>query len=278
MRRLIITADDLGITSQRSHGIFQCIEQGAVTSVGIIANGVQSELDARHAKERDLAAGLHFNLTDGSALSRHSDIESLLSTDRYFLGDDTFRRMIGTGEIDRVHVERELRAQLQWFLDIYGQPTHVSSHRHIHVHPFIAPILAPILDRFSVAFVRIPSEPVPPFGYKISEVQLRSIQGLSQDADAARTLFKAHGIGCTDHFRGLALSGNASQRNLRHILSRLPEGTTELMVHPGSMNPSGDPFESDPQRQTEMQMLLSDALRDELAERHIELCSYAELY
>ncbi len=278
VHRLIVTADDLGITAQRSHGIFQCIEQGVVTGVGIIPNGIHSDLDARHARERDVAAGLHLNLTEGAPLSKADDIVSLLSTEGNFVGEDTFKRLILSGEVNRTHVERELREQLQWFLDVYGQPTHVSSHLHVHVHPFIAPILAPILDRYGISFVRIPSEPMPPFGYQIPDEQMLSIQQLSHDADVARTLFEAHGIRSTDHFRGLVMQGNASQRNMRHTLGRLPEGTTELFVHPGSMNPSGDPFESDPQRQTEMQMLLRDDFMNELKEREIELISYRDLF
>ena len=32
VRRLIITADQLGVNPSRSHGIFQCMEEGAVKS------------------------------------------------------------------------------------------------------------------------------------------------------------------------------------------------------------------------------------------------------
>lgn len=278
MRRLILNADDFGINEQRSHGIVMCREQGILTSASIIPNYPGSAKAARLAKERDVSSGLHLNLTTGSPMSRNSDIESLITIDGYFLGRDTLERVLMEKQVDPVHIERELRTQVEWFLSSCGQPTHVDSHHHIHVHPTIAPIVITVLDRYAIPFVRIPSEPPLPFGYEISQTQSAFIKKLSERADNARKLYAANGIGSTDHFRGLAFAGNASKRNFRHIIGRLPEGTTELMMHPGSPNPHGEPFDADPQRQTEMNVLLDTEVLKELAEREITLCSWGDLF
>lgn len=278
MRRLIINADDLGISSQRSHGIFQCHEHGAVTSASLIPNFSYSDIAARHARERDLPTGLHVNLTDGSASSNSSDIRSLLTTDGYFLGRKTFWRVLEEGQIDAGDIERELRAQIEWFLNQYGQPTHVDSHHHVHVHPLIAPVLVALMDRYGIAFVRIPSETIPRFGFELDEERRKWIADLSLQAEKARQLYSAHGIQSPAHFRGLALAGNASQKNFRHTLTSLEEGVTELMMHPGSANPSGDEFERDPQRLTELNILMNPDTQEELRERQIEVCSYQDLF
>lgn len=278
MRRLIINADDLGISDQRSHGIFLCAEHGVVTSASLIVNMPASDAAARRAHERGLPTGLHLNLTEGSPLSKTSDIKSLLTVDGYFLGRDALRRELSEGTVIREHIEREARAQIEWFLEHRGQPTHVDGHHCMHIFPSVAQILAPMLDKYSVAYTVIPSEPGKPFGYEIDPKRSQVIEAISTKAEAARKFFTAHGIGSTDHFRGLALSGCASMRNLRHILSRLPEGTTELMMHPGSPASEGDAFELDPQRQTELNMLLNDDARAEIVSREIILCSYADLY
>lgn len=278
MRKLIINADDLGITPQRSHGIFLCFENGGISSASLIVNGGDSDKAARHAREKGLPTGLHLNLTEGSALSKAGDIGSLLTTDGFFLGRESLRRMLDEGDIEQTHIERELRAQFEWFLDHHGQPTHVDSHHHVHIHPIVAAVLVPLFDRYGISFVRIPSEPVPPFGFEIDEERTKKIQAINAQAEAAKKLFAAHGMKFADHFRGSALSGKASQRNLRHILSRLPEGVTELMVHPGAPSPAGDKFETDPQRLTEYNMLTNPDLKKELAERKITLCSYGDLY
>jgi predicted glycoside hydrolase/deacetylase ChbG (UPF0249 family) len=148
----------------------------------------------------------------------------------------------------------------------------------MHVHPILVDLLIPILDRYGISFIRIPEEPLPPFGYEIDKEQLERAQKVSARATAARSLFSAHGIRSTDNFRGLALTGNSSMRNLRHTFARLGDGVTELMVHPGSPNPDGEPFDRNPQRQTEINMLLNDDVRALFKERGVELCSYGDLF
>jgi predicted glycoside hydrolase/deacetylase ChbG (UPF0249 family) len=278
MQRLIINADDLGINSQRSHGIFMAAEQGVVTSASLMVNMPDSDAASKRAQERELPTGLHFNITVGSPLSPESDVKSLLTTDGFFLGKDTLLRKLKEGEVDPDDVEREARAQIEWFLEHRGVMTHVDSHHHIHTHPFILQSIMPVLDRYGISYVRIPSEPSVPFGFMIDKKQSDDIEQLSLQADDARKQLAAHGILSTDNFRGLTLVGNASMRNMRHVLNRLPDGITEWMVHPGSPNPQGDRFDRDPQRQTELNMLTSDDMREEITSRGIELCSYADMY
>ena len=279
MRRLIINADDLGVNAPRSHGIFQCFEFGVVTSATLICNGSDAARAAKQAREKNLPTGLHLNFTDGEPISAPDHVETLLSSSAGVFRDrNAQRRALNEGQVDPVHLEREIRAQVEWFLDHHGQPTHVDGHHHIHVHPAVTNLLIPILDRYGIGAVRLPLEdPLPPFGYVIGDEQLAFVKALADNARLAQTLFSAHGIRCPEHFRGPTLMGNASAKNLRHILTRLPEGTTELMVHPGSMTPIGSDFDLDPQRQTELQMLTNPDLRAVLNERKIELISFRDL-
>lgn len=277
-RLIIFNADDLGLNSQRSHGIFQAFEFGVVRSASLVANGTDSDTAGRHARERELAAGLHLTLTQGFPLSDTKHIASLFQGNGEFYPVERFETLIKEGEIDKAHVEREVRAQMEWMLDTYGQPTHLSSHDHVHTHPFIVQILLPILDRYAIGAVRIPAEePLPPFGFSISDQHIAIAQKITTRALAARKLYAANQLRMTDHFRGLALAGNASQKNLRHILSRFPEGSVELMVNPSSMTPYGTPHDLDPQRQTELNMLLNDEVPVILKERGITLGSFEDL-
>ena len=106
---------------------------------------------------------------------------------------------------------------------------------------------------------------------------MKKTETINEQARAARAIYSAHGISSSDHFRGLTLVGNASLKNLRHVLNKIPEGTTELMVHPGSPTPIGSDFDRDPQRQTELAMLTNPDMRTLLQERKIELISYTDL-
>ncbi len=276
-KRLIITADDLGSSPQRSHGIFLCFEQGVVRSAGLVPNMTDSDRAAKHAREKKLACGLHLNLTNDSPLSTAKDVETLVDAQGNFLGNGGLRRALDEGEVRPEHLERELRAQVEWMLDHHGHPTHISGHRHIHVHPRVFPLLIPIMERYGMHRLRLPIETLPPFGYEITEADSERVAAINAEAEAAKILLAGTAIASTDHFRGETLLGNASKKNLRHILARLPEGTTELMVHPSSPSAYGTSFDLDPQRITELQMLLDPELPKLLAERKIELITYAEL-
>lgn len=278
LRRLIINADDLGVSPQRSHGIFQCAEFGIVTSVSLLANGSDSDAAGRRARERGVSVGLHLNLTEEYPRSAQEHVYTLVDANGCFFGRERLRTLLDQGEVEKTHLEREVRAQVEWILDTYGAPTHVDGHHHVHVHPAVAAVLIPVMDRYGIRSVRIPcEEPLPPFGYEISDDQLARTCATNAAATIARALYAAEGIGSTDHFRGLTLAGNASLKNLRHILSRLPEGTTELMVHPGSAAAYGTPFDLDPQRQTELRMLTDESIPLAIAERKIERISFADL-
>jgi chitin disaccharide deacetylase len=279
MIRLVITADDLGVNTQRSHGIFQCAEFGVVTNASLLANGSDSDAAARHARERGVPTGLHLNLTEEYPVSRKEDVSSLVDANGRFFDRDRLRELFKEGKVERGHLEREVRSQVDWFFDAHGQaPTHVDGHHHIHVEPAVAETLIPVMERYGLRFVRIPCElPLPPFGYEVDDDKLARTAALNERALAARELYAAHGIGSTDHFRGLTLAGNASLKNLRHVIGRLLDGVTELMVHPGSPAAYGTPFDLDPQRQTELRMLLDDSIPKQLADKKVTLCSWADI-
>lgn len=276
--RLIINADDLGVNAQRSHGIFQCVEFGVVSSVSLYPNGTDSDSAARKCREREISAGLHINITEEYPLSQKGDVETLVEANGRFFPKPRLLQLLKEGAVKKEHLEREIRAQVEWCFDTYGAPTHINAHHHMQIHPDIAAVIIPIMGRYGIRCVRIPDEtPLPPFGYEVPAAQLTWVAAVSEEARAARVLYEAEGIASTNHFRGLALHGNASVKNLKHVLNKLPEGITELAVHPGSQTAYGTEFDLDPQRQTELNMLLDETIPELLQERKIELCSFEDL-
>lgn len=255
----------------------QCLDAGTVTSLSLIPNMADSENAARRARERSLPVGLHLNITDGSPLSAERDVATLLQASGYFMEPLRLRQAFASDEVQHEHIERELRAQIEWFLERVGQPTHCDAHHHMHVHPSIAPLLGVILERYGIQCVRLPREPIDDLRWEISEERREHIQRTNVESAAAAKVWEEHGLRWPDHFRGLALSGQASAKRLRHVLSSLPEGVIELMVHPGAADPEGDEFGKDPQRETECNMLLDPELPGLLMSRGIELISYADL-
>lgn len=277
MPRLIINADDLGVNPQRSHGIFQCWEFGVVTSVSVFANGSDSENAAKRGREKGVSAGLHLNLIEEYPLSKQGDVSSLVDANGRFFGRDRLIELLDEGSVKPEHLEREIRAQIEWMFDVYGQPTHVNAHGALHLHVAVIDALIPVMNRYGIRFTRMVNEQIPPFGFEVPEGQLARCRKLTALSQQVRPMYEANGIFSTDHFVGGALENNASLKNLRHTLSRLPEGTTELRVHPGSQTAYGTPFDLDPQRQTELRMLLDETIPALIKEKKIELISWADL-
>ncbi|MEK7562808.1 MAG: ChbG/HpnK family deacetylase [Patescibacteria group bacterium] len=277
MRRLIVNADDLGISAPRTHGIFQCMEEGVVRSATLIVNMPDSLNAARRLNERSIPAGLHINLTEGSALTPEQDVHSLLDARGYFMGRDRLDQAFDEGVVEKEHLEREIRTQIEWFLDNADAPTHCDSHHHIHVHPQVAPLLGPILNRYGISAIRVPLEIMERMAWEITPERTAYIERIHEQARKAKPIFESADLRTTDHFRGLALLGEAGAKRLRSLLTALPEGTTELMVHPGACDPLGDDFSRDPQRETERNMLLDPELPGMLRSRGIELMGYGDL-
>lgn len=276
-RRLIINADDLGLNVSRSHGIFLCFEQGIVRSATLVPNGSDGAQAARHAREKGLTCGLQLTLTEGYPLSQPNDVSSLLHASGAFVSAAELERRLAEERVDRVHLEREVRAQLEWCLEHHDQPSHLSSTSDVHLHPLLVDLLPNVLLRYGVLRLRLSTEHLPPAGYEVPEAELARVRAISQRAAEARVRYEAEGITGPEHFRGLCLVNRASLKNLRHTLNRLPDdATTEVMVHPGSPCAYGTPFDLDPQRQTELRMLIDPTVIQLLADQKVTLSTFAD--
>ncbi|MSR87158.1 ChbG/HpnK family deacetylase [Candidatus Peribacteria bacterium] len=277
MRRLVINADDVGINPSRDHGILETFERGVVSSATVLVNMSDAERAVELARRQELPLGLHFNISEGFPLSPQKNVASLLSAEGVFLDRKRMRRALDDGEVDPRHIAWEFRAQMQW-LSQKIHVTHLDSHHNFHAHPVVANVLAPLLAQYDVRWTRITDEPPPADHIDLDDEKRSFLAMMVAQAQAARPLYEVHGIGSTDHFRGFGLAGNASKKAFRQLLRSLPEGTTELMVHPGQRAPEGaDPFSSDPQRETERDMLLDEEMPTYLAQQKIELISYGDL-
>ena len=61
--KLIINADDFGMSVGTTYGILSAMERGIVSSTTFMVNGLATELAASIAKRNGLNVGLHFNIS-----------------------------------------------------------------------------------------------------------------------------------------------------------------------------------------------------------------------
>jgi predicted glycoside hydrolase/deacetylase ChbG (UPF0249 family) len=284
MKRLIINADDLGADEARNAGIFEGIQAGVVTSASILPNGpaLQDALKRIQTKSlRNVSWGAHLNLSEGKPVS--TGISLLLGPNRAFLGKASSQRLLMRQE-DRdleTEIAQEIDAQIT-LLETSGIfLSHLDGHQHVHVFPAVLRAVLGAAQRHHIPWIRIPNEPEPtssdfPSPSPLNE-EARLFSGWGQ---TARSIILESGLHATDHFRGLYLKGCLSIQVLESVLRVLPDGLTELMVHPGRTveNPPETPFSSfsTVEREQELETLRNVRLRLILNEMKIILTPFPE--
>ena len=246
IRRLIVNADDFGLTPGVSEGILAAHRHGIVTSTTMLVNrDVPRDLVAR-ASDAGLGLGLHVNLTLGKPLSKAS---SLVDGGGAFVRDA--RRAAARAKAS--DVEREVGAQIERFEKLAkARPTHLDTHHHVGLHAPVSEVVLAAARRLGVP-VR------------------------SQD-EAVRARTRSAGLRTSDHFFGE--SGPDAYWSLARTLRQLrvlPPGTSEFMTHPGWCDPELSYSRYGRQREVEMVGLGSPAARAAAVALGITLCDFRAL-
>jgi hopanoid biosynthesis associated protein HpnK len=283
--RLIINADDFGLTSGVNRAIAEAGRRSAITSATIMANAPQFQEAVDSAKNLTaLKTGCHVVLIDGHAVA--GNLGSLTDNAGRFRSSlkDFAAAAVGK-RLAAEEVERETEAQIRKIQAQGIAISHVDSHKHTHMFP---QVLRPILRAAracGVRAVRNPFEPVRswPGGVVAATpgLWLRSagVFTFRMFAGEFRKATVAEGIVTTDGTVGIAATGKLDQGLLLAILKSLPEGTWELVCHPGyadaDLKATGTRLVES--RQVELDALSSEETRKMLEAHNIELISYADL-
>jgi len=289
MRNLIVNADDLGWTHGVNRGIAEAHRHGIVTSASLLAN---SEAFADGVKTAGalpgLGVGVHLNLSDGKPIAPAGQIKSLLNEQQEFSGTPESLLLRLTARMLPVkEVEKEWNAQIEKIRAAGIQPTHLDGHKHVHMLPGLFGTALRLAKRHQIAAVRISHEASPlrtalsgaadPSSVTLKQgVQARGLKLLARDA---RQRAERAGLSAADYFCGIAQTGALTKPGVLQLLARLPQGTTELMCHPGyadeALRKSSTRLQES--RQTELQILTDKEIRKTVAALGIRLINYSEI-
>ena len=287
LKNLIVNADDLGWTEGVNRGIVDAHRKGLVTSSSLLANG-QAFASALAAAQTNpqLGVGVHLNLSDGPPTAPAEEVRGLLNEGGDLEeGPESLLLRIASRGLALQEVEREWDAQIQKVRDAGIRPTHLDGHKHVQMLPGLFEIALRLAKKHAIHAIRVAHEEstlrsvlASAGGQKTAVVFKQGVQarGLKLLAPDARAMADHAGVRTADYFCGIAQTGALTREGIEKLLENLPDGTTELMCHPGylddELRKTGTRLQES--RQTELEILTDGRIRKLVATHAIRLISY----
>jgi predicted glycoside hydrolase/deacetylase ChbG (UPF0249 family) len=240
--RLILNADDFGLTRGINRAIGELAAAGALTSATLMASGPAFDDAVAVARAHPtLGVGCHIVLTDGAPISPPQSIPSLLGgktarpSFRPSLRD--FTLALSLGRIREEEIEREATAQIEKLQRAGIAVTHIDTHKHTHIFPSIARPLLRAAERCGVRAIRSPFEPAWALALHQGSWKRRAairLLALLRPRFAVLPQISSGRILTTNGTVAISATGSLEPGTLANILHALPaSGTYELCCHPG---------------------------------------------
>lgn len=285
MKRLIVNADDLGLTAGVNRAILEAHQRGIVTSATLMANGLAfEEALTVVAQAPKLAIGCHVDLIQLRPVSPLEQVPTLVAGEHFRPGFARFASGAMRGRINVAEIAAEATAQMRTLQASGVRVSHFDTHKHTHVFPPVLKGLLRAANECGVRAVRNPFEPESsvPFRRVMARWGLLSrwaaVQSLRTLASDFRRSVEKAGLLTTNGTVGIALTGHMGQQSLCEILGRIPDGTWELVTHPGYAEPElASLSKLTASREDELRWLTSTETRNAIEAAGIELISYADL-
>ncbi len=268
-RFLIVTADDFGLHGAVNEAVARACTSGILTAASLMVGAPAAHEAVRLARELPgLRVGLHVVLADGPSVLPRWRIPALVDAAGRF-GD----RMVTDGfryfalPAVRRQLESEIRAQFEAFARTGLELDHVNAHKHFHLHPTLLSLILRVGREYGMSAVRVPQEPLWFADFAGGGWSARAASGfLTPWLALMKRRLRAAGIRYNDRVFGIARSGAMNEDALLAILARLPEGVTEIYLHPAVQSGSTiAPTMSTYRHADELAALLSPRVRDALA-------------
>ena len=276
VKKLIINADDFGISSPVNRAVVKGWAEGILTSASLMVTG-EAFLEATEFARQNpaLQVGLHLTLVKGRSAIRHEGFPSLTDPLGNFPEDPVFAgmRMFFLKPLQK-QLEREIEAQIVRFMETGLPLSHIDGHLNIHMHPAVFDILCRLMPKYGINSFRLSQENF------WSELSISTGRAIGKAVDAF--IFSSLAKRCLPHLqrrrisfasevKGLLNSGKITEEYLLKLLGTLRDGTTEIYLHPAESDSQELPGY---RKKDELEALLSEKVRELIRSQDISLCNY----
>lgn len=270
-RRLIVNADDFGLSRSVNEAVVRAHREGILTSASLMVNEPGFDEAVKLAKENPrLGVGLHLTLLMGHSALPPEKIPGLVNG----RGEFTNRPAgAGMGYFFKRNLRPQLRAEIhEQFAKFHGTGLpldHVNGHLHLHLHPVIFSILMEDCQKLGIRRLRLTRDCLSrsrrmargQWLYRVSHAAI--YEWLSS---RARKPIRERDLKHAQITFGLLQNARVDEDYVLKLLPELPDGDSELYSHP-----SLDNFKH------EFDALVSSRVKDLVQELGIELIRYQDL-
>ncbi|MBI3300445.1 MAG: hopanoid biosynthesis-associated protein HpnK [Elusimicrobia bacterium] len=275
MTKLVVTADDFGLSPEVNAAVVEANRRGILTAASLMVGAPAWEEAVALAKAAPgLKVGLHLCLVHARPVLTPERIPDLvdargrLREDMAFIGAAIFFSARA-----RSQAEAECRAQFERFAGTGLSFDHVNAHNHFHIHPTVAAITARLAAEFRVPAVRVPAQP----WRGMTAAGALTAAVMAPWTALARRRFLAAGLAVNDELHGLFETGAMDEAAWLRVAARLGDGVAEVYCHPATATKGVLAEEMPDYRHAdELAALLSPRVREALERAGARRMAFAE--
>ena len=269
--RLIVNADDFGISPGANRAIGRAHREGILTSTSLMVGAEAADAAISMARELpNLGVGLHLTLACGRCSSVPKPIAGLVDADGRF-DDQPARAGLRYYLRRRWHplIKQEMDAQFRAFAATGIPMDHLNGHLHFHLHPTVFGLIRRHWRHWNIRAVRLTRDSL---GTSLRLARGRYRYRLSHTlifdwlSARARATLKIRQIRHADLTYGLLENDQMTEPYLVNLLERLTPGVFEVFFHP-----------DEDRHLSELEALVSPRVREVIQRRGIELIRYQDL-
>ncbi|HUN64176.1 MAG TPA: ChbG/HpnK family deacetylase [Candidatus Sulfotelmatobacter sp.] len=283
-KRLIVNADDLGLSHGITDGILSSHRDGIVTSASLMVNQPATAYAVACLHDApNLDVGIHLNLCQGKPVLPARSIPSLVAKNGEFLPPAEISRRLVRWQASPKEIEAEFCAQIDRMLAYGLTPSHADSHHRLHIYPAAATVFRSAIRSRGIFRARGATKQTWPqsnLGAAHAGSFYRRVAVDTYNHALQRWLFRGlkmpdAGVSLHPRFRGKPQQcGEAWQ----FAIQNMPAGTYEIWCHPGFRQKSfseGDRLSE--QRELEAAMLTDRRLFETIQSSGVQLINFRDL-
>lgn len=284
-KKLIINADDLGLSRGITDGVFLAHCKGILTSTSLMVNQPATQYAVEGLRSvPNLDVGIHLNLCQGSPILAANVVPSLVDSSGQFLSPAEMGRRLVRWQISTKEIAAEFCAQIDRMLDHGLIPSHADSHHRFHIYPAAAPAFNNAVCSRGIQRARAPrKEHWPSNGHFGSahagsfsrRIVVKAYNDFLQYVVFRHLKLPDAGVAFHPQYRG---KPEMLREAWTSTFENMPAGIYEMWCHPGFRERGFS--ETDPlsgQRELEISLLTDPCLRESVERAGIQLVSFRAL-